>query len=50
MVDGRKLPPYIVLRRKTLPKVNVKGVIIQAQESGQMNGLMACSRSVLELS
>jgi hypothetical protein len=31
-VDGRKLPPYIVLKRKTLPKANVKGVIIQAQE------------------
>jgi hypothetical protein len=34
VADGRKLPPYIVLKRKTLPKVNVKGVIIQAQESG----------------
>jgi hypothetical protein len=37
MVDGRKLPPYIILKRKTLPKVNVKGVIIQAQESGWMD-------------
>jgi hypothetical protein len=36
-VDSRKLPPYIVLTRKTLPKVNVKGVIIQAQESGWMD-------------
>jgi hypothetical protein len=35
--DGRKLPPYIVLKRKTLPKVNVKGVITQAQESGWMD-------------
>jgi hypothetical protein len=35
--DNRKLPPYIVLKRKTLPKVNVKGVIIQAQESGWMD-------------
>jgi hypothetical protein len=31
--DGRKLPQYIMLKRKTLPKMNVKGVIIQAQES-----------------
>jgi hypothetical protein len=36
-VDGRKLPPYIVLKRKTLPKGNVKGVIIQAQDSGWMD-------------
>jgi hypothetical protein len=35
--DGRKLPPYIILKTKTLPKVNVKGVIIQAQESGWMD-------------
>jgi hypothetical protein len=35
--DGRKLAPYIVLKRKTLPKVNVKGVIFQAQESGWMD-------------
>jgi hypothetical protein len=35
--DGRKLPPYIVFKRKTLPKVNVKVVIIQAQESGWMD-------------
>jgi hypothetical protein len=28
--DGRKLPPYIILKRKTLPKVYVKGVMIQA--------------------
>jgi hypothetical protein len=35
--DGRKLPPNIVLKRKTLPKVNVKGVIIKAQESGWMD-------------
>jgi hypothetical protein len=46
------LPPYIVLKRKTLPKVNVKGVIIQAQESGWMDqtGLIVCVRSILELS
>jgi hypothetical protein len=28
IANGRKLPPYIALKRKTLPKVNVKGVII----------------------
>jgi hypothetical protein len=38
--DGRKLPPYIVLKRKILPKVNVKGVFIQAQESGWMDQAM----------
>jgi hypothetical protein len=37
MADGRKLAPCIVLKRKTLPKANVKGVIIQAQESGWMD-------------
>jgi hypothetical protein len=37
MVDGRKLPPYTVLKRKTLPKINVKGIIVQAQESGWMD-------------
>jgi hypothetical protein len=36
VAEGRKLPPY-VFRRKTLPKVNVKDVIIQAQESGWMD-------------
>jgi hypothetical protein len=38
--DGRKLPPYIILRRKTLPKVNVKGVIVQTQESGWMDQVL----------
>jgi hypothetical protein len=37
MADCRKLLPYVILKRKTLPKVNVKGVIIQAQESGWMD-------------
>jgi hypothetical protein len=37
MVDGRKLLPYIILKKKTLPKVNIKGVVIQAQESGWMD-------------
>jgi hypothetical protein len=35
--DSRKFPPHIVLKRKSLPKVNVKGVIIQAWESGWMD-------------
>jgi hypothetical protein len=40
MVDGRKLPPYIVLKRKTLPKINMTGIIVQAQESGWMDQLL----------
>lgn len=33
--DGRKLPPYIVLKRKTMPKVTFpKGVIIRVQSKG----------------
>jgi hypothetical protein len=35
--DARKFVPYVVLKRKTLPKVNVKGVIMFAQESGWMD-------------
>jgi hypothetical protein len=45
------------LKRKTVPKVNVKVVIIQAQQSGWMDQDLvldwinrACSISVLELS
>jgi hypothetical protein len=36
MEDGRKLPPYS-LKRKILPKVSVKGMIVQAQELGWMD-------------
>jgi hypothetical protein len=31
------MPPNIVQKRKTLPKRNVRGIILQAQESGWMN-------------
>jgi hypothetical protein len=50
MADGGRFPPHTVLKRKTLPKANVKAVIIQAQESGWMDGLIACGRRVLQLS
>jgi hypothetical protein len=30
---GRKLPAYIALKRKTLPKINIKGIIVQTYES-----------------
>jgi hypothetical protein len=38
-VERKKLPTYtsIVLKRKTPPKINVKGIRVQAQESGRMN-------------
>ena len=37
--DGSKLPPYIVFKRKTLPKKMVfpPGVIVRCQEKGWMN-------------
>lgn len=36
--DGRKLPPYVVLKRKRIPnEVFPKGVIVRAQEKGWMN-------------
>lgn len=35
--DGQKLPPYVVLKRKTLPKEKLpQGVIVRAQEKGWM--------------
>jgi hypothetical protein len=36
--DGRKLPPFIILKRKTLPKLESfpKDVIVRAQEKGWM--------------
>uniref|UniRef100_A0A8C4RRH5 HTH CENPB-type domain-containing protein n=1 Tax=Erpetoichthys calabaricus TaxID=27687 RepID=A0A8C4RRH5_ERPCA len=39
LADGKKLPPYIIFKRKTLPK-NEKfppGIIIQAQQKGWMD-------------
>jgi hypothetical protein len=36
--DGRKLPPFLILKRKTLPKLESfpKDVIVRAQEKGWM--------------
>ena len=38
--DGRKLPPLLILKRKTLPKSEAfpKDVIVTAQEKGRMTG------------
>lgn len=37
LADGTKLPPYIVLKRKTLPKNLPAGVIVRSQDSGWMD-------------
>jgi hypothetical protein len=37
VTDGRKLPPYTVLKGKILPKINVEGIKEQAEESGWMD-------------
>lgn len=35
--DGGKLPPYVILKRKTMPKQNLpKGLVIRCQEKGWM--------------
>lgn len=35
--DGGKLPPYVILKRKTMPKENLpKGLVIRCQEKGWM--------------
>jgi hypothetical protein len=36
--DGRKLPPLLILKRRTLPKSEafLKDVIVRAQEKGWM--------------
>ncbi|TWW53636.1 hypothetical protein D4764_0159420 [Takifugu flavidus] len=35
--DGTKLPPYVVLKRKTVPKEAMPaGIIVRAQEKGWM--------------
>lgn len=37
--DGRKLPPYVILKRKTMPKdVNTRGLILRVQHKGWMDG------------
>ena len=37
MADGTKLPPYIILKRKRIPRVDIKGVIVQVQQAGRMD-------------
>lgn len=37
LADGRKLPPYVVLRRKTMPKEKLPpGIVYRCQEKGWM--------------
>ena len=37
LADGTKLPPYVILRRKTIPKDPMPpGIIVRAQEKGWM--------------
>ena len=42
LADGRKLPPYVILRRKTMPKEDLpKGLVFRCQSKGWMiNNLM----------
>ena len=35
--DGGKLPPYVVFKRKTIPKGEFPGVIVRAQKKGWMD-------------
>ena len=38
MADGTKLPPYVVFKRKTMPKDKLpSGVIVRVQEQGWFN-------------
>lgn len=38
LADGRKLPPFIILNRKTMPKEKLPtGLIVRCQEKGWMN-------------
>lgn len=38
MADGTKLPPYVILKRKTLPRCNIPaGVILRVQAKGWMD-------------
>jgi hypothetical protein len=37
--DGKKLPPYVILKRKTMPKeMLLSGIIIRVQENVWMDG------------
>jgi len=41
--DGEKLSPFVIFKRKTIPKADFpKGVIVRAQEKGWMNTEMMC--------
>ena len=38
LADGTKLPPYVILKRKTMPKETMPaGIIVRAQEKGWMD-------------
>jgi hypothetical protein len=38
LADGKKLPPYVILKRKTMPKEMLpSGIIIRVQENGWMD-------------
>lgn len=38
LADGTKLPPYVALKRKTLPKITFPAeVVVHAQENSLMN-------------
>uniref|UniRef100_A0A8C4SMW6 HTH CENPB-type domain-containing protein n=1 Tax=Erpetoichthys calabaricus TaxID=27687 RepID=A0A8C4SMW6_ERPCA len=43
LVDGKKLPPYVIFKRKTLPKNEkfLPGIIISAQQKGWMDNDLA---------
>ena len=35
--DGRKLPPYIIFKRKNIPKIPVKGIFVRANAKEWMD-------------
>jgi hypothetical protein len=35
--DGRKLPPYVIFKRKTVLKITMAGIILRGQEKGCMD-------------
>jgi hypothetical protein len=42
-VDGRKLPPYVIFKRKTMPKAKLlNGVHVHVQGEGWMDAAMMC--------
>lgn len=40
LADGRKLPPYIILKRKTMPREKPPNVILRVQEKGWMDSAL----------